>query len=52
MPMEPSRRRFLTTLSSLGAASLGGGSRSLAQEAPPETTSIRLTKIPGICIAP
>ena len=52
MPMEPSRRRFLTTLSSLGAASLGGASRSLAQEAPPETTTIRLTKIAGICIAP
>lgn len=52
MPIEPTRRRFLTTLSSLGAASLGGASRSLAQEAPPETTTIRLTKIPGICIAP
>ena len=25
---------------------------SFAQEAPPETTTIRLAKIPGICIAP
>jgi NitT/TauT family transport system substrate-binding protein len=47
-----SRRRFLTTLSSAGAAGLVGPSHSLAQEAPPETTTIRLTKIPGICIAP
>jgi len=47
-----SRRRFLTTLSSAGAAGLIGSSDSLAQEAPPETTTIRLTKIPGICIAP
>jgi NitT/TauT family transport system substrate-binding protein len=47
-----SRRRFLATLSSAGAAGLIGSSDSLAQEAPPETTTIRLTKIPGICIAP
>jgi NitT/TauT family transport system substrate-binding protein len=47
-----SRRRFLTTLSSAGAVGLIGSSHSLAQEAPPETTTIRLTKIPGICIAP
>jgi NitT/TauT family transport system substrate-binding protein len=47
-----SRRRFLTTLSSAGVAGLIGSSHSLAQEAPPETTTIRLTKMPGICIAP
>jgi NitT/TauT family transport system substrate-binding protein len=47
-----SRRRFLTTLSSAGAAGLIGSSDSRAQESPPETTTIRLTKIPGICIAP
>ena len=52
MSMIRNRRRFLTTLSSLGAAGLIGTSRSLAQEAPPETATIRLTKIPGICIAP
>ena len=46
-----SRRRFLTTLSSAGAASLLAAP-SLAEEAPPETGLIRLTKIPGICIAP
>jgi NitT/TauT family transport system substrate-binding protein len=50
--MIQNRRRFLTTLSSAGAAGLFGGSDLLAQEAPPETTTIRLTKMPGICIAP
>ena len=47
-----SRRRFLTALSSAGAAGLVGASHSQAQEAPPETTTVRLTKMPGICIAP
>jgi NitT/TauT family transport system substrate-binding protein len=50
--MIQNRRRFLTTLSSAGAAGIVGGSDLLAQEAPPETTTIRLTKMPGICIAP
>jgi NitT/TauT family transport system substrate-binding protein len=52
MSVIQNRRRFLTTLSSAGAAGIVGGSDLLAQEAPPETTTIRLTKIPGICIAP
>jgi NitT/TauT family transport system substrate-binding protein len=52
MQMTQSRRRFLATLSSAGAASLIGASNSSAQEAPPETTTIRLSKISGICIAP
>jgi NitT/TauT family transport system substrate-binding protein len=47
-----SRRRFLTSLSSAGAAGIIGAAPSFAQEAPPETTTIRLTKISGICIAP
>jgi NitT/TauT family transport system substrate-binding protein len=34
------------------AAALGTSSAVLADEGPPETTTIRLPKIPGICIAP
>src|SRR6516225_7017644 len=47
-----SRRRFLTTLSSVGAASLIGARDSLAQVKPPEITTIRFAKNAGICIAP
>jgi NitT/TauT family transport system substrate-binding protein len=46
------RRRFLATLSATGAAGLVGGPTALAQEPPPETSTIRLYKMPGICIAP
>jgi len=46
------RRRFLAALSSVGAAGLVGASRSSGQEAPLETTTIRLAKITGTCIAP
>ena len=46
------RRRFLATLSSAGAASLIRAPNSDAQEGQLETTTVRLTKIPGICIAP
>src|SRR6266436_6461592 len=46
------RRRFLETLSSAAAAAVIGPSESSAQEAPPETTTIRLAKHAGICIAP
>src|SRR4029077_8336025 len=53
-PMQTSqnRRRFLATLTSVGAASLIGAQGSFAQERPPETTTVRLGKINGICIAP
>jgi NitT/TauT family transport system substrate-binding protein len=51
MQSSQSRRRVLATLSSAATAGLIGGKVS-AQEAPPETTTIRLTKIPGICVAP
>jgi len=47
-----SRRRFLATLSLAGAAGLLGAPRSPRAEAPPETTTVRLAKIPGICVAP
>ena len=46
-----SRRRVLATLFSAATAGLIGGKVS-AQEAPPEITTIRLGKIPGVCIAP
>jgi NitT/TauT family transport system substrate-binding protein len=52
MRITQNRRRFLATLSSAGAASLIGGQNSFAQERPPETTTVRLGKIYGICIAP
>ena len=52
MQLTQSRRRFLATLSSVGAASLFGAHASFAQERPPETTTVRLGKIYGICIAP
>jgi NitT/TauT family transport system substrate-binding protein len=52
MQSTQSRRGFLATLSSASAASLVCAQSSFAQEAPPETTTIRLAKIPGVCIAP
>ena len=52
MKLTQSRRRFLATVSAAGAAAVMGLSRSFAQEAPPETTTIRLAKNDGICIAP
>ena len=52
MQSTQTRRRFLATLSSAGATRLIGSETASAQEAPPEVTTIRLTKLPGICIAP
>src|SRR5262249_61779965 len=46
------RRRFLATLAATGAAGLVRGRSSLAQDAPPETTTIRLVKSPRLCIGP
>ena len=46
------RRRFLATLSSAGAVGFTAAPASFAQEAPPETTTIRLAKSRSICIAP
>jgi NitT/TauT family transport system substrate-binding protein len=46
------RRRFLATLSSAGAAGVICATNSVAEEAPPETTTIRLAKNPSLCIAP
>jgi len=52
MQTTQSRRSFLATLSSAGAAGLIGAPPSFAQEAPPETTTIRLARSRSICIAP
>ena len=52
MHSTQSRRRFLTTLSSAGAAGLIGAHNSQAQEGLLETITVRLAKIAGICIAP
>jgi NitT/TauT family transport system substrate-binding protein len=52
MQSVQTRRRLLATLSSAAAAGLIGSAKVGAQEAPPETTTVRLTKIPGICVAP
>ena len=52
MTLVQSRRRFLATLSSSTAAAVIGASHSAAQDAPPETPTIRLAKNAGICIAP
>jgi len=50
--MTQNRRRFLAMLSSVVAAGLVGASHSSGQEAPLETTTVRLAKITGTCIAP
>ena len=52
MQSRQTRRRLLLTLSSTTAAGLLGVAKISAQEALPETTTIRLAKIPGVCIAP
>ena len=51
------RRHFLTTGLSIAAAGLAGAAltgarRTLADEAPPETTSVRLGQYSATCIAP
>jgi NitT/TauT family transport system substrate-binding protein len=52
MPIIPNRRSILAALSSVACAALVGPPRLSAQEAPPETTTIRLARSPSICIAP
>jgi NitT/TauT family transport system substrate-binding protein len=48
-----SRRRFLGGVTLVGTAGLlGVQPRSAAAEPPPETTRLRMTRIPGLCIAP
>ena len=52
MQISHTRRDFLNTMSMVGAASVFGASESLADEGPPETTTVRLAKVPSICVAP
>jgi NitT/TauT family transport system substrate-binding protein len=52
MAQAQTRRRFLTGLSLAGAASMIRMRPGLAAEGALETTTIRLSKIAGICIAP
>jgi NitT/TauT family transport system substrate-binding protein len=52
MQMSQNRRRFLATLTATSTAGLIGLRQSKAQEGRPETTTVRLAKISGICIAP
>jgi NitT/TauT family transport system substrate-binding protein len=52
MPMLQTRRRFLTTLSLAGAASLARAPSCQAAEGALEMTTVRLAKNEGICIAP
>ena len=47
-----SRRRFIASTSTLGAAAALGLSRTVAAEPPPETTKIRLVHAPAICFGP
>src|SRR5215472_10385131 len=51
MPLILTRRRFLAGLSGIGGAALLR-TPCLAAEGPLETTSVRLAKHPGICVAP
>ena len=52
MPVMQDRRRFLATLSSTAAAGLLDAANVLGQEAPLETTRIRLYEWTSVCIAP
>ena len=52
MQLVQTRRRFLRSASLAAAAGVLRARTALADEGPPETTIIRLGKIPGICIAP
>ena len=52
MQIIQSRRDFLASLSVAGAAGVLGARASLADEGPPETTTIRLGHDPAICVAP
>jgi NitT/TauT family transport system substrate-binding protein len=52
MHIIPSRRDFLTALSAAGAATAFGSRASLADEGPPETTTLRLQRGAAICVPP
>jgi NitT/TauT family transport system substrate-binding protein len=52
MSQTQTRRRFLTNISLAGAAAFTGPSQALAEQGILETTTVRLVKIPGDCLAP
>jgi NitT/TauT family transport system substrate-binding protein len=52
MSLPSTRRRFLSTLALAGAAGLVRAPPSLAAEGAIETTTVRIVKIPAICLAP
>ena len=52
MQITQSRRDFLVNASLAAAAGVLGARGALADEGPPETTSIRIAKTLGICSAP
>jgi NitT/TauT family transport system substrate-binding protein len=52
MRSAPTRRDLIAGSSSIAAASILSSASAIAQEAPPETTGIRLLRIPGVCTAP
>jgi NitT/TauT family transport system substrate-binding protein len=52
MHIMQSRRDFLASLSVAGTAGVLGTRASLADEPPPETTTMRLSRDPNICLAP
>jgi NitT/TauT family transport system substrate-binding protein len=52
MEIIRSRRDFLTTLSAAGAASVLGPCPSLADDGPPEVTTLRIGYDSSICVAP
>ena len=52
MQIKQTRRDFLATLSAAGAAGALGAPSSLADEGPPETTTIRLPHDPSLCVVP
>ena len=50
--MMQTRRDFATTLAGVGAAGFAGTREALADEGPPETTTVRLRRDPSVCAAP
>jgi NitT/TauT family transport system substrate-binding protein len=52
MQIKQSRRKFLASLAAAGAAGLASAQESIAEEAPPETTAIRVAAVPTTCVAP
>src|SRR3954452_22161479 len=52
MSILQTRRRLVTSASAAGVAGLLGSAPALADEGPPETTTIRLRYDPNICLSP